>query len=73
MKGAYDEPASVAYTEKLQVNWAYERHLKCLFREFEWVSVGSYDPAMISLANDLHDEYGTPYEVQMLMGVRDDT
>ncbi len=27
---------------------------------------------MIDYAKDLHDEYGTDYEVQMLMGVRDD-
>ena len=26
----------------------------------------------IDLARDLHEEYGTPYEVQMLMGVRED-
>lgn len=72
VKGAYNEPASVAYTKKSQVDRAYKRHLEYLFREFDRVSVGSHDPAMISLARDLHDEYGTPYEVQMLMGVRDD-
>ncbi|WP_211313132.1 proline dehydrogenase family protein [Halarchaeum salinum] len=72
VKGAYDEPAAVAYTEKSQVNQAYERHLEYLFQEFEQVSVGSHDPEMISLASDFHDEYGTSYEVQMLMGVRND-
>lgn len=72
VKGAYDEPASIAHVDKSRVNEAYEEHLDYLFREFERVSVGSHDPQMISLAQHLHDEYGTPYEVQMLMGVRDD-
>lgn len=72
VKGAYDEPASVAHADKSRVNEAYEEHLDYLFSEFEHVSVGSHDPQMISLARDLHDEYGTPYEIQMLMGVRDD-
>jgi proline dehydrogenase len=27
---------------------------------------------MLSYARDLHAEYGTPYEIQMLMGVRED-
>jgi proline dehydrogenase len=35
------------------------------------VAVGSHDPAMIDLAKELHDEHGTPFEVQMLMGVRE--
>jgi len=36
------------------------------------IAVGSHDPAMISSARDLHEEYQTPFEVQMLMGVRED-
>lgn len=72
VKGAYDEPPAVAHQDKARVNEAYEAHLEYLFREFEAVSVGSHDPRMISLAARLHEEYGTPYEVQMLMGVRDD-
>jgi len=72
VKGAYDEPSAVAHQDKARVNEAYESHLEYLFREFEAVSVGSHDPRMVSLARRLHDEYGTPYEIQMLMGVRDD-
>ena len=73
VKGAYNEPASVAYQQKEQVNEAYERHLAFLFREFEHgVAVGSHDPRMIEHARNLHAEYGTPYEIQMLMGVRED-
>ncbi|QLD88994.1 proline dehydrogenase family protein [Natronomonas salina] len=73
VKGAYDEPSEVAYTDKADVNEAYREDLELAFRTFDGgVAVGSHDPAMISLARDLHAEYGTDYEVQMLMGVRED-
>jgi proline dehydrogenase len=73
VKGAYDEPASVAYTDKADVNEQYREHLALMFREFDsGVAVGSHDPEMVSLAADLHEEYGTDFEYQMLMGVRED-
>lgn len=73
VKGAYSEPKSVSYKKKERVNEAYRDCLELMFEEFEGgVAVGSHDPAMIDYAKDLHDEYGTDYEVQMLMGVRDD-
>jgi len=73
VKGAYDEPKDIAYKQKERVNEAYRDYLEYMFREFEdGVAVGSHDPEMISHAKELHDEYGTDYEVQMLMGVRDD-
>ncbi|MGB9966404.1 proline dehydrogenase family protein [Halobacterium hubeiense] len=73
VKGAYDEPESVAYQEKAVVDEMYEEYLEFLFREFDQgVAVGSHDPAMLSHAKSLHDTYGTPFEIQMLMGVRED-
>jgi proline dehydrogenase len=73
VKGAYDEPADVAYTDRTAVNDAFEDCLAFMFREFDGgVAVGSHDPAMLELAADLHDECGTDYEIQMLMGVRED-
>jgi proline dehydrogenase len=73
VKGAYDEPKEIAYKDKARVNEAYRNYLRYMFREFDdGVAVGSHDPEMISLARDLHEEFGTDYEVQMLMGVRDD-
>jgi len=72
VKGAYDEPAAIAHKSKEAVNAAYKELLEYAFREFDDpVAVGSHDPAMIEYAADLHAEYGTPYEVQMLMGVRE--
>jgi proline dehydrogenase len=73
VKGAYDEPKAIAYTDKADVNEAYEDLLAYAFEHFDdGIAVGSHDPAMIAHARELHEEYGTPYEVQMLMGVRTD-
>jgi len=72
VKGAYDEPADIAYREKARVDEVYRDLLAYMFREFDdGIAVGSHDPAMVALAADLHEEHGTPYEVQMLMGVRE--
>ncbi|REA05213.1 proline dehydrogenase [Haloferax sp. Atlit-6N] len=73
VKGAYNEPASIAYKEKSKVDEVYEELLEYMFTEFDdGVAVGSHDPHMIAHARQLHEQYGTPYEVQMLMGVRED-
>ncbi|WP_255151794.1 proline dehydrogenase family protein [Halorarius halobius] len=72
VKGAYDEPSDIAYRQKSRVNDAYRECLEYAFREFDGgVAVGSHDPAMTGYALDLHDEYGTEFEIQMLMGVRE--
>jgi len=72
VKGAYDPLESVAYAEKSQVDAAHREDLEFMFREFDsGVAVGSHYPEMLTLAADLHAEHGTPYEVQMLMGVRE--
>ncbi|ELY96683.1 proline dehydrogenase [Natrialba chahannaoensis JCM 10990] len=73
VKGAYDEPADVAYTDTQRVNEEYEALLEYAFEHFEnGVAVGSHDPEMIERAIELHEEYGTDFEIQMLMGVRED-
>lgn len=73
VKGAYDEPESVAYQTKERVNEAYIEALEYMFREFaDGIAVGSHDPKMLDTAIELHDKYGTPFEIQMLMGVRED-
>ncbi|RXK50489.1 proline dehydrogenase family protein [Halorientalis pallida] len=71
VKGAYDPPAAVALPSE-RVDDAYRKLLAQAFAEREGgIAVGSHDPAMIAAAERLHDEYGTPYEIQMLMGVRE--
>ncbi|MFB6151646.1 MAG: proline dehydrogenase family protein [Haloarculaceae archaeon] len=72
VKGAYDPPADVGYSDRGRVDEAYRECLATMFEEFEdGVAVGSHDPAMVEYAARLHEEFGTPYEVQMLMGVRE--
>ncbi|PSP26025.1 proline dehydrogenase [Halobacteriales archaeon QH_10_67_22] len=74
VKGAYDPPADLAYEDRERVDEAYRDLLERMFVEFDdGIAVGSHDPAMIAHARDLHAEYGTPYEIQMLMGVREDS
>ncbi|SFS43206.1 proline dehydrogenase family protein [Halostagnicola kamekurae] len=73
VKGAYDEPKSIAYKEKDRVDEAYRTLLEDAFENRDGgIAVGSHDPEMIAYAKQLHEEHGTPYEVQMLMGVRAD-
>jgi len=73
VKGAYDPPREIAYQSKDRVDRAYREDLEFAFREFDGgVAVGSHDPAMIDRARELHGEYGTAFEIQMLMGVRED-
>jgi proline dehydrogenase len=72
VKGAYDEPAEIAHKDKSTVDAVYRDLLEYMFQEFDGgIAVGSHDPEMIEYARELHDEYGTDYEVQMLMGVRE--
>lgn len=74
VKGAYSEDPSIAYPDHHTVNTVYRRHLHYLFEHADGgIAVASHDPEMLSLAAALHDRYGTPYEVQMLMGVQTDT
>jgi proline dehydrogenase len=73
VKGAYDPPGDLAYRDDGRVDEAYRTHLRYLFEHFDGgVAVGTHDPAMVELATELHAEHGTEYEVQMLMGVRED-
>jgi proline dehydrogenase len=72
VKGAYDEPAELSYKKKARVDESYRDCLDYMFEAFDGgIAVGSHDPAMIEHAKELHAEYGTPYEVQMLTGVRE--
>ncbi|WP_144799081.1 proline dehydrogenase family protein [Halorubrum depositum] len=72
VKGAYDEPAELSYKKKARVDESYRDCLAYMFEAFDdGVAVGSHDPAMIAHAKELYDEHGTPYEVQMLTGVRE--
>ncbi|MFB6352947.1 MAG: proline dehydrogenase family protein [Halobacteriales archaeon] len=72
VKGAYDPPADIAYTSRRRVNRALSALLEQAFRDHDGVvALGSHDPEMVDRTVALGEEYGTDYELQMLMGVRE--
>jgi proline dehydrogenase len=74
-KGAYQEPAEVAYRSRLDVDLSYVRCLQTLMAGDGYPMVATHDPRLISIAEVLADRYGREpdsYEFQMLYGVRPD-
>jgi proline dehydrogenase len=72
-KGAYDEPASVAFQSRLEVDRSYVRCLKVLMAGQGYPMVATHDPRMIRIASSLASRHGRvsgSYEFQMLYGVR---
>lgn len=74
-KGAYDEPASVAYRDAGEVTDSYLSCLRILMAGAGYPMVASHDPAIIDAVPALVSEYGRSsddFEYQMLYGIRDD-
>src|SRR4051794_3785281 len=75
VKGAYNEPATVAHQKKKDVDAAYARCLEILMTGPGYPMVGSHDPAMVQRAHELaaqHSRAADSWEVQMLYGIRPD-
>jgi proline dehydrogenase len=73
-KGAYDEPASVAYRERDEVTDSYLRCLRILMDGSGYPMVASHDPAVIDAVPPLVRGSGRgvdDFEYQMLYGIRD--
>jgi proline dehydrogenase len=73
VKGAYAEPASVAYSSKADVDRAYVRCLNILMEGSGYPMVATHDPEMITQAHRLAAAHGRAtdtYEYQMLYGIR---
>ncbi|MDX8033994.1 proline dehydrogenase family protein [Lentzea sp. BCCO 10_0856] len=70
-KGAYQEPASVSYQDKHDVDLSYVRCLKVLMEGEGYPMVASHDPRLIAIAADLASARSKDtYEFQMLYGIR---
>ncbi|USX48692.1 proline dehydrogenase family protein [Lentzea sp. HUAS12] len=70
-KGAYQEPATVAYQDKHDVDLSYVRCLKILMEGQGYPMVASHDPRLIAIATDLASSRSKDsYEFQMLYGIR---
>jgi proline dehydrogenase len=75
VKGAYKEPAEVAYQQKSEIDKAYVRILRILMEGEGYPMVGSHDPRLISIAQELARRASRKpdeYEFQMLYGIRSD-
>lgn len=74
-KGAYSEPASVAFQEKSEVDKSYVRCLGVLMRGHGYPMVATHDPRMIAIAEKLvmeTERVPADHEFQMLYGIRPD-
>jgi proline dehydrogenase len=73
-KGAYDEPASVAYRDRAAVTDSYLRCLRVLMAGSGYPMVATHDPVIISAVSNMAGESGRgagDFEYQMLYGIRD--
>ncbi|MBV8726469.1 MAG: proline dehydrogenase family protein [Candidatus Eremiobacteraeota bacterium] len=72
VKGAYLEPASVAYQNKADVDANFMRLLARSLRDGAFTAVATHDPAIVQAALELIDERQIPrerLEFQMLYGI----
>ena len=74
-KGAYAEPAAVAFPTREQIDESYLRCLRILMKGNGYPMVASHDPVMIEAAQDLANQFNREpgsWEHQMLYGIRVD-
>jgi proline dehydrogenase len=74
-KGAYKEPASVAFHEREEIDAAYESLARRLMRDGAYPALATHDGRLIGRLLRVADDEGIPadrYEFQMLYGVRRD-
>ncbi|MEP6852899.1 MAG: proline dehydrogenase family protein [bacterium] len=72
-KGAYNEPASVAFTERLDVDRSYVRCLNVLMSGGGYPMLATHDPRLIEIGEDRATAAGRKpgdFEFQMLYGIR---
>ena len=72
-KGAYDEPADVAFSRRPDVDLSYARCLRGLMAGTGYPMVATHDPRLIDIATTLALMSGRPagrFEYQLLYGIR---
>ncbi|MBM3817544.1 MAG: proline dehydrogenase [Acidimicrobiia bacterium] len=75
VKGAYKEPASVAYQKQSEVQEAFIRLVRLLLDEGTYPAIATHDPASLDATTAHARERGITsdrYEFQMLYGIRRD-
>jgi proline dehydrogenase len=74
-KGAYREPETVAYANRLDIDKSYVRCLNILMSGEGYPMIATHDPRLIAIAEDRakwFDRGPETFEFQMLYGVRPD-
>jgi proline dehydrogenase len=74
-KGAYNEPPSVAFQKKTDVDKSYVRCLNVLLAGAGYPMFATHDPRLIQIASERAEAHGKAldeYELQLLYGIRPD-
>jgi proline dehydrogenase len=74
-KGAYQEPATLAFADKLEVDANYVRLTEMLLRSGLFHGIATHDPQMLAATERLVQEHAIDkrsFEFQMLYGIRRD-
>lgn len=75
VKGAYREPAAVAFQQKIEVDAAFVEQMQLLLTAGTYPAIATHDPAMIEATTAFAAAKGIAkarYEFQMLYGIRRD-
>lgn len=73
VKGAYKEPKDISYRSSSRVDEAYRNLIDQAFEQCDdGVAIASHDDEMLEFAIERARETDVSYEIQMLMGVRED-
>jgi proline dehydrogenase len=74
-KGAYQEPASVAFQKRGDVDRSYVRCMEALLAGAGYPMLATHDPRLIAIATERAKFYGKgldDFELQLLYGIRPD-
>lgn len=71
-KGAYNEPADIAFKSKREVSSNFSRLMGMLFRGGGFFAIATHDDLLLKEAVGLSRDNPARFEFQMLMGVRND-
>jgi proline dehydrogenase len=72
VKGAYLEPADVAFQHRAEIAESYRAMLERALADAQFTAIATHDPAMIDAAVEIIERDGIPrdrYEFQMLYGI----
>lgn len=75
VKGAYKEPAALAFQKKREVDQSYERLMTAFLSRGTYPALATHDPALITFARQFgreHNIAASSFEFQMLYGIRRD-